>query len=65
MIAGDRLGFCVATSAFVVVPGLRAFSLAASGFTPIEPLLFHLREVAVPHGVLIAVGTADGFRLAQ
>ena len=51
-------------SAFVGVPGFRAFSFPASGFTPIEPLLFHLSEVAVPHGVLIAVGTGDGFWLA-
>ena len=52
----------VVGSAFVGVPGLRTFSLTASSFTPIEPLLFHLSEVAVAHGVLVAVGTADGFR---
>ena len=51
-------------SAFVGVPGLGTFSLTASSFTPIKPLLFHLSEVTVPHGVLIAVGTGDGFRRA-
>ena len=54
----------MAISAFVGVPGLRTFSLTARGLTPIEPLLFHLGEVTVPHGVLVAVGTDDGCWLA-
>ena len=55
----------MAASTLVGIPRLSAFSLTASGFTPIEPLLFHLSEVAVPHGVLIPIGTADGCWLAQ
>ena len=54
----------MAISAFVDVPGLGAFRLAASSFTPIEPLLFHLSQIAVPHGVLVAIGAGDRCRLA-
>ena len=62
--ASGGVGCLVAISAFVDVPGLGAFRLAASSFTPIEPLLFHLSQIAVPHGVLVAIGAGDRCRLA-
>ena len=55
----------VVRSAFVGVPGLRTFSLTASGFTPKEPLLFHFGETANPHGICVPMGLGDGGRFAE